>query len=58
MPYGRCKLNRGGWKVAVGVAEGIGGIIREDVKGGAAMNEEGFTRLVTRFLLLIESEES
>lgn len=57
-PYSRCKLNGGGWReVAGGVAEWIGGLIREDDKG-AIINEEGFTRLVTRFLLLIESEES
>lgn len=40
------------------MAEGIGGIIREDVEDGAARNKEGLTRLVARFLLLIESEES
>lgn len=59
MPYGRCKLNGGGWReIAAGVAEGIGGIIGDNVEDGAAINEEGFTRLVTRLLLLIESEES
>lgn len=39
------------------MAEGIGGIIR-DVEDGAAINEDGFTRLVPKFLLLIKSEDS
>lgn len=53
VPYGRCRF-RGGWRVAaVGTDEEVGGIINADEEGGA--KNEGFTRLVTRLILLIGS---
>lgn len=39
----------------MGVEDGTGGIINEDDEGGGVKKEEGFTRLVARLLLLLES---
>lgn len=54
VPYGRCRLKGGLIAAAVGTDEEIGGIINADEEEGGEKNE-GFTRFVTRLLLLIAS---